>query len=165
MEVFNVIFHGEFSSWDPCEFFISTFVTQPLNAIEKRASELTVEFRVENLQNLILFFAIDFNWRWRWWGTIRNGIGFHRFQLRNMEYRMNGAEVHGKLESEGMGSGLSNDIKRSEEFLGEFRSRASSPDVFSTEVDFITYFEIRSRRLSLVCLEFVARLSKSDFIA
>ena len=96
---------------------------------------------------------------------IRNGIGFHRFQLRDMEYGMNGMEVCRKLESEGMGSGLSNDIKQSEKFLGEFRSRASSPDVFSTEIDFITYFKIWSWRLSLVCLEFVAGLSKHDFIA
>ena len=96
---------------------------------------------------------------------IRNSIAFHGFKLREVEYRMNRMEVCGKLESERTEFRLSNDIEWSEEFLREFCSRVSSPDVFSTEVDFITYFEIWSQRLSLVHLEFVARLSKSDFIA
>ena len=142
VEIFNVIFHRKFGGENPSKFFISTCVTQLLNRIEKRALEPMVKFRVEDLGNLILFFTINFDWRWRWLSTIRNGIGFHGFQLRNMEYGMNGMEVRRKLESEGMGSRLSNDIKWSEGFLREFCSRASSPNVFSTKVDFITYFEI-----------------------
>lgn len=165
VEVFDVIFCREFGSRDPSEFFISTFITQPLNTIEKRASEPTVEFGVKDLCNLIPFFTVDFDWRWRWLGMIGNGIGFHGLQLRDMEYGMNRMEIYRKLESEGMGSRLSNDIEWSKEFLREFHGRASSPDVLSNEVDFITYFEIWSWRLSLVHLEFVVRLSKSDFIA
>ena len=49
VEVFNVIHHGKLGSRDPSKFFVSTFVTQPLNVIDKRASELMVKFRVQDL--------------------------------------------------------------------------------------------------------------------
>ncbi len=64
-----------------------------------------------------------------------------------------------------MGAWLSYDLKWAKEFLCEFRSRMSSLDVLGTEEDFVAYFEWRSRIPVLVCLDLVARLCLSDFIA
>ncbi len=81
-----------------------------------------------------------------------------------MEDRVNGMEVQRKFECEGMGAWLSYDFEWTKEFLREFRSRASSLDVFRAKEDFVTYFEWRSRIPTLVCLDLVAGLHLSDFV-
>ncbi len=50
-------------------------------------------------------------------------------------------------------------------FSVNFAVGASSLDVFGAKEDFVTYFEWRSRILTLVCLDLVARLCLSDFVA
>ncbi len=82
-----------------------------------------------------------------------------------MEDRVNGMEVRRKFEREGMGAWLRYNFEWAKEFLCEFCSRMSSLDMLGTKEDFVTYFEWRSQTLMLVCLNLVARLHLSDFIA
>ncbi len=82
-----------------------------------------------------------------------------------MEDRVNGLEVRWKLEGEGMGAWLSYDFEWAKEFLRKFRSRVSSLDMLGAKIDFVIYFERRSRIPVLVRLDLVARLRLSDFVA
>ncbi len=81
-----------------------------------------------------------------------------------MENRVNGTEVQWKFKCEGMGAWLRYDFEWAKEFLCEFRSRTSSPDMLGTKEDFVPYFEWRSQIPVRVHLDLAARLHLSDFI-
>ena len=60
-----------------------------------------VDFGVEDLGDLKLWFAINFHWRWRWLSLVGDGIGDDRFKLRHMEDWVNCTHRIWEAESKG----------------------------------------------------------------
>jgi hypothetical protein len=90
VEVVNVFGHVNVVRTNPTELFISIFVTEPLNKIPEFCPVAPVELRVNNLLDLEVFVTIDdFHGGWRRFLATREWVRKMRFELRNMENRMN----------------------------------------------------------------------------
>ena len=105
MEVrYNLRRMSEFGGEDPRRFFICAFVASPPNKVQELAGTTTVvDLRVEDLQNLKLWFSVDFNWRRRRLDVVRNYVRSCGFQHGHMKYGVD--HVHGVRESESEGVG------------------------------------------------------------
>ena len=74
---------------------------------------MLVDLRVYNFGNFVLEFTLNVNGWWQRLNTIRNFIRSGRFYHGDMENGMNTEDSVRKLESVGMGTGLSKDFERS----------------------------------------------------
>ena len=81
MAISNNLGHmTEFSRKHPRSFFISTFITSPLNQVKEVTMSLaSVNLRVKDLGDLILGFAIHFYWWWQKLGSFWYSIRGCRF--------------------------------------------------------------------------------------
>ena len=59
-----------------------------------------IELGVEDLGDLILGLAIDFDWRGRWLDAVRYDVGCSGFELRDMEHRVYRAHRVGEANRE-----------------------------------------------------------------
>ena len=64
----------EFRGRDPQGFFFSSFVFSPLDEVLQLAFVSSVELGVKDLGDLIFWFAVDVDWRWRWLDVVGDGV-------------------------------------------------------------------------------------------
>src|SRR6266446_7392482 len=110
---------------------------------EVTTSPTAIDLRVEDLTNLELRLSVDHN-RWRWrlvavWDDVRNG----GFDLRHMEYRVNGPHGLRKVECDGVSAHTSNDLEGSEILLRQLPRRSGRVEILGLDVDRSTDLETR----------------------
>ena len=78
----------------PRGLFVGAFISGPSDQVQELAGPTSsVDLGVENLGDLVLWFAVNFNGRRRCLDTSGNGVRSSRLQLRDVKNRMDG--THG----------------------------------------------------------------------
>ena len=130
---------------DPGSGVVCALVALPSNQVAESALQAVVDFGVQDFGNLILLFVVDFHRRRRFDLAIRNGAGFVGFELRDMEDRVDGTHILGKLDLDGVGTGASDDLVRAKVLFGKLLQRSSSLYELGEEEDFGSDRKLRGR--------------------
>ena len=64
----------EFCGGNPQGFFFGSFVSSPLDEVLQLAFVSSVELGVEDLGDLIFWFAMDVDRGWRWLDAVGDGV-------------------------------------------------------------------------------------------
>src|SRR6201996_7617314 len=135
METCNVFRSVNVQCGDPIVLFVGVLVAQPFHVVPelfRRVLELPINLRIYYLFDFVVRFAVNnFYGRRRWLFTLRERIWRVRFELRNMEYRMN--TFQRLRESDGIGSraGFTDYFVRSEMIFSEFLCGPGGPRYFA----------------------------------
>src|SRR6201996_1256341 len=154
MEICNVFRSVDVQCGDPIILFVGILVAQPFHVVPELFCwilEPPINFRIHYLLDFVVRFAVNnFYGRRRWLFTLRERIRCMRFELRNMEYRMN--TFQRLRESDGIGSRarFTDYFVRSEMIFGEFLRGSSGPEVFCGDEDIVTDFYVRVRTALLI---------------
>ena len=107
----------EYCSWQPRVFFVCTFIPCPADKVQEPTSPLVIDLGVEDCHDFIFAFAVDFDWRWRRLGTIRNDVRSCGFQLGDMEDWVDFAEMVRKPQGDRMSTRAGDDVEGPKAFL------------------------------------------------
>ena len=121
-----------------------------------------VNFGIKDFGDLILKFPLNIDsQRWRL-NTIRNFIRDSGFEHGDMENRMNATECVWKTEGERMRSGLSQNLKGTQELLRKFLGGTGSMEELGFNKGLLTNCEVRSRKASGVSGSLITDLSLGE---
>src|SRR6201996_2633601 len=168
VKICNVFRSIDVQCGNPIVLFVGVLVAQPFHIVPelfRRVLEPPINFRIYYLFDFVVRFAVNnFYGRRRWLFTLRERIRRVRFELRNMEYRMNAFQR--LRESDGIGSRarFTDYFVGSEMIFGEFLRGSGGPEVFCGDEDIVTDFYVRVRTASLISRFFIALLSKSNLL-
>ena len=81
---------AEFGGRKPRGFFVSPLVAGPANKVKQLALAPAIDAGVQDFGDFVFGLSVDFYWRRRRLRAIREGVRSCRFELRNMEDRVNG---------------------------------------------------------------------------
>ena len=133
---------SEFGYGNPLRFIFSIFISQPDYLVQEFACPLAINFRVHYLKDFIFRFPVNYNQCKDQLCSLRERVGCSGFKHEHMENWINRVYGLQKTEGEQQCTRLNDNFIRSKIF---FR-RLSSSEELSLDKDFVTYFEIRSRR-------------------
>ena len=119
----------EFGGGEPFCLLVRTFITEPTYEVEQLTASPSIDFRIEDLGDLVLEFTIDLDWRRRRLRAVRDGIGNGRLELGDMKDWVH--SLHGVREAEStrVGTWLRNDFEGPKVLIGELRRRPSGAEV------------------------------------
>lgn len=155
----------EFDSGDPVELLVGTVVSGPLDVVKERALPASaVDPRVNNHVDLVLEFAVDFDWRRRIGCPAGDVARNKRFEHRDVVYRMNAAELLRKGERVGLRANLSDDLVRSKGLLGELGGRTGCSEELRLDEDFVTDLNIQRRSPARVSRSLITTLGLGNLL-
>src|SRR5882672_4575425 len=142
---------------DPQRSFVHVLIAQPGHKIAESVLAVSVDFRVQNLLDFKLHFAINLDRGWRWLVATRKGIRVLRFQHRYMKDRVDTSHRVGESECEGDSTWTSYDLEWSQKLISEFLGWMGSANKLRSHEDLIANCEVgwsipTSVRSSLVSL-------------
>jgi hypothetical protein len=124
---------------EPLIFFVSSFITHPLNIVvqfaRRPASE--VVFRVQDVMDFIFNFTFNFNGFRRWWLMVGKSIRNGGLDLRDVEYGMEESEFMRESETNGVLAYTVNDLEGTEVWFGKLASRSSRPNILGEKEDLV----------------------------
>ena len=165
MELFNDFFSvSEIGSGEPLIFFVSTFISHPVDIIEQFAAgpESEVILGVKDFTDFIFDFAFYFYWFRRWRLLVRETIFYGRLDLQDMEDGMNEVEFMRETETNGVLSDVVNNFKRTKVWFSKFTSWAGCLDILGDKENPIAGFEVWWRNSSLVGRYLIMLLSELE---
>ena len=128
-------------------------------------NSLIVDFGVEDLGDFEFRFALNEDQRWRRLDTVLDSVrscGFEHRDMKNWVYSFHGVR---ESESEGVGSWLHDDFKRSEILFGELFRQSGGAEKLSFNEGLAPNFEVQSRSSSHVSGFLISLLGIGDVLS
>ena len=147
---------------DPGSGIVGALVALPSNQVAELTLQAVIDFGVQDFGNLVLLLVVDLHWRGRLGFAVRNGAGFVGFELRDMEDGVDGTHILGKLDLDGVGAGVSDDLVRAKVLLGKLLRRSPSLYELSEEEDFGSDRKLRGRHAVAIRGNLITLLSFSN---
>jgi hypothetical protein len=123
-----------------------------------------VGLRVKDFGDLILGFAVNFDWRQRRLGLLRNGVRDQRLEHRDMEDRMDCTHAVRKLQSVRPEAHSGNHLKGTEILLSQFLRGPSGSEELHFDKRIGSDSKFGGRSLMSIGRDLIPRLSGFDLL-